>query len=214
MSDEIEEMNHVEEAISSDSAEYEVIELEYSEDEIEYYIEDEDGVELGFALKDEQGRIVEYYYDDEDAEYEEVGFVQVDASGNAVAASMTDDLGESGKQQATSNDAAEMGASEASGSTKGASKGSQGNDSLAFKAGSAAVKLRSKAQKAPGKVSEVAKNAKSPISKNELKEAATDLNDIYRTTKEVGGELKTMYDDITGMFDFLPKSKLKKFGKR
>ena len=42
---------------------FELIELEYTEDDIAYYIEDEDGNELGFAIVDENGEEVEYYYD-------------------------------------------------------------------------------------------------------------------------------------------------------
>ena len=42
--------------------EFETIELEYSEDDILYYIEDEDGNEIGFALE-EGGKEVEYYYE-------------------------------------------------------------------------------------------------------------------------------------------------------
>ena len=42
---------------------FELIELEYTEDDIAYYIEDEDGNELGFAIVGENGEEVEYYYD-------------------------------------------------------------------------------------------------------------------------------------------------------
>ena len=42
---------------------FELIELEYTEDDIAYYIEDEDGNELGLAIVGENGEEVEYYYD-------------------------------------------------------------------------------------------------------------------------------------------------------
>ncbi len=168
---------------------YEIVELEYTEDQIEYYIEDEEGTELGFAIKDEDGTTVEYYYEDNADEYEE-----------AVA----------------DNDAAAP-ANSATQKDSPRAKGNANEDSLAYMAGSAAVKLRSKAEKAPEKISAAAKKAAPAVKKNELKEAASDLNDIYKTGKEVGGELKAAYDDLTGMFDFLPKtpkSKLRKFGRR
>lgn len=53
--------------------EFETVELEYSEDDILYYIVDEDDNEIGFALE-EDGREVEYYYEGYDADdYEEAG---------------------------------------------------------------------------------------------------------------------------------------------
>ena len=45
---------------------YETVEIEYSEDDIEAYIVDEDDNEIGFILLDEDGNEVEYYYDDEE----------------------------------------------------------------------------------------------------------------------------------------------------
>lgn len=49
-------------------ADDEVIELEFDEDDIECYLVDEDGNEVGFTLLDEDGNEVEYYYAEEDAE--------------------------------------------------------------------------------------------------------------------------------------------------
>ena len=45
---------------------YETVEIEYSEDDIEAYIVDEDDNEIGFILLDEDGNEVEYYYDDDE----------------------------------------------------------------------------------------------------------------------------------------------------
>ena len=41
----------------------EVVEIEYSDDDILYYIDDEQGNEIGFAVL-EDGKEVEYYYAD------------------------------------------------------------------------------------------------------------------------------------------------------
>ena len=41
----------------------EVVEIEYSDDDILYYIDDEQGNEIGFAVL-EDGKEVEYYYVD------------------------------------------------------------------------------------------------------------------------------------------------------
>ena len=184
-----------EESLVESDDEYEVIELEYSEDEVEYYIEDEDGVEVGLAVKDEQGNVVEYYYEDDPSAFEEV----------AVAPS---------EGKPSSEQPASAPLKKASDKPK-KSQSSANEDSLAYMAGSAAVKLRSKAEKAPEKISEVAKKAKPAVSKNELKETAADLNDIVRTGKEISGELKSTYDDLAGMLEFLPKTpKGRKFGRR
>ena len=48
------------------------MELEFSEEDVAYYIDDEDGNEIGVALYDEDGNEVEYYYSDEDVEYVEI----------------------------------------------------------------------------------------------------------------------------------------------
>ena len=178
MADEtIEQPNAIDDVPAKD--EYEVIELEYSEEDIEYYIEDEDGVELGFALKDEQGNVEEYYYEGNPADYEE-------------APENTMTLPRSSKLNGDVNER-----------------------SLTFMAGSAAVKIRSKAEKAPDKIGEVAKKVKPAVKKSELKAAASDLNEIYRTGKEVGGELKSVYDDLNSMLEFIPtKKNLKKLGKK
>ena len=45
---------------------YETVEIEYSEDDIEAYIVDEDDNEIGLILLDEDGNEVEYYYDDDE----------------------------------------------------------------------------------------------------------------------------------------------------
>ena len=70
--------------------EFETVELEYSEEDIVYYIFDEDGNEIGFAL-DENGTETEYYYDGTDAsEYETVEAEGVadgaDGAGSAIEA--------------------------------------------------------------------------------------------------------------------------------
>ena len=52
--------------------EFEVVELEYSEEDILYYLVDEDDNEVGFVLKGEDGEEVECYYDDYDADDFEV----------------------------------------------------------------------------------------------------------------------------------------------
>lgn len=50
---------------SGDDEEYEEVEIEFNEDDIEAYIVDEDDNEIGFIMLDEDGNEVEYYYTDD-----------------------------------------------------------------------------------------------------------------------------------------------------
>ena len=63
--EEAEGENVVEEE-TEEAEKYETVEIEYSEDDIEAYIVDEDDNEIGFILLDEDGNEIEYYYDDDE----------------------------------------------------------------------------------------------------------------------------------------------------
>ncbi len=70
----------------------EVVEMEIDEDDIEAYLEDEDGNEIGFVILDEDGNEVEYYYADEDEDEiadalnkDKMGKAVSDAKANAAA---------------------------------------------------------------------------------------------------------------------------------
>lgn len=65
------------------NADEDVLELEYTEDDIVYYLVDEDDNEIGFAVLDEDGSEVEYLY----AEDDEAGpdILQVRTAGAAAA---------------------------------------------------------------------------------------------------------------------------------
>lgn len=160
--------------MASEEESFELVELEYTEDDIAYYIEDEDGNELGFAILDEAGNEVEYYYDEADANaYEEVAPAKP-------------------KRQTAPK------AKEAK------------EESLAYLAGSMAGKAKTKAKTVPDKIDKKKQEAKDSHKKEELKEAASDLNEIYHAGKEVTDELKAAYDDIAGVLDFIPGKKFKK----
>lgn len=64
--DELADSKNVVEEETEGAEEYETVEIEYSEDDIEAYIVDEDDNEIGFILLDEDGNEVEYYYDDDE----------------------------------------------------------------------------------------------------------------------------------------------------
>ena len=60
------ELADSENVVEEETEKYETVEIEYSEDDIEAYIVDEDDNEIGFILLDEDGNEVEYYYDDDE----------------------------------------------------------------------------------------------------------------------------------------------------
>lgn len=60
------ELADSENVVEEEAEKYETVEIEYSEDDIEAYIVDEDDNEIGFILLDEDGNEVEYYYDDDE----------------------------------------------------------------------------------------------------------------------------------------------------
>ncbi|WP_418238695.1 hypothetical protein [Ellagibacter isourolithinifaciens] len=64
--DELADSENVVEEETEEAEKYETVEIEYSEDDIEAYIVDEDDNEIGFILLDEDGNEVEYYYDDDE----------------------------------------------------------------------------------------------------------------------------------------------------
>ena len=60
------ELADSENVVEEEAEKYETVEIEYSEDDIEAYIVDEDDNEIGFILLDEDGNEIEYYYDDDE----------------------------------------------------------------------------------------------------------------------------------------------------
>lgn len=64
--EELADSENVVEEETEEAEAYETVEIEYSEDDIEAYIVDEDDNEIGFILLDEDGNEVEYYYDDDE----------------------------------------------------------------------------------------------------------------------------------------------------
>ncbi len=174
---------------------FELIELEYTEEDIAYYIEDEDGNELGFAIVDENGEEVEYYYDGVEAsQYESVDSAVNEQSDDFGDAQMKPTLqGSSAPKHQTAPKAKKV-----------------KEESLAYLAGNAAGKMKVKAKTVPDKLEQKKNDAKNSHAKEELKEAASDLNTLYHAGKEVGDELKAAYGDIAEVLDFLPGKKFKK----
>ena len=74
------------EGAPDEDAAYEEVEVDFSEDEIEAYLVDEDGNEIGFTVLDEDGNEVEYYYVEDEGSSE-----RPEAAGDAAGASPDED---------------------------------------------------------------------------------------------------------------------------
>ena len=190
--------------------EFETIELEYSEDDILYYIEDEEGTEIGFALE-EDGKEVEYYYEGfEASDYEVVSEPEPPAPKPA---------GETEQKPAAS--AVEEVPKEHGYLYKlAAIAGHEGNKTRK-KAGEKLDVARGKAEehlsKAKDVATEQAGKAKAKkdeldlgITREDVSEMTSDLNAIAKEGAETAKELKEAYDDIMENFGFLVPKKIKR----
>lgn len=194
--------------------EFETIELEYSEDDILYYIEDEEGTEIGFALE-EDGKEVEYYYEGfEASDYEVVSEPEPPAPKPA---------GETEQKPASAPAASAV---EEAPKEHGylyklaAIAGHEGNKTRK-KAGEKLDVARGKAEEHLGKAKDVATEqaGKAKAKKDELdlgitredvSEMTSDLNAIAKEGAETAKELKEAYDDIMENFGFLVPKKIKR----
>lgn len=211
------------------SEEFEVVEMEYSEDDILYYLVDEDDNEVGFVIE-EDGQEVECYYEGFDGdEYE----VVEDAAENVVEGVAEDaatDGGEGVAQAAEKPAKAEPYVAERAEDhgylhKLAAIAGYEGNKARA-KAESKLEVVRGKAEvqvdkakktateqagKAKAKAAEARKQGEDMgITREGVKEATADLNAIAKEGAETAKELKEAYDDIMESFDFLIPKKVRR----
>lgn len=191
--------------------EFETVELEYSEDDILYYIEDEDGTEIGFALM-EDGAEVEYYYEGYEAdEYEVVEVLEVEEP--APAAKPEPQAAAKPEPAPAKEEPVEHGYLYKMASIAG----HQGNKTRK-KAEATLDVARGKAEKQYDKAKKVATEqahaAKEKademdlgITRENVADATADLNAIAREGAETAKEFKEAYDDIMENFGFLvPKN--------
>ena len=212
--------------------EFESVELEYSEDDILYYIMDEDDNEIGFALE-EDGQEVEYYYEGFDAnDYEVVEEHVADQPVTSSAKGVVEP-----KADSAVVDAEPAGTAKPAASAKPAEPvehgylyklaqiaGHEGNKARK-KAGAQLGKAREKAEpivdkarakaeqgvdKATEAVETGGKKLKEKkdeydlgITRENVTEATADLNAIAKEGAATAKELKETYDDIMDSFGFL-----------
>lgn len=190
--------------------EFETVELEYSEDDILYYIEDEDGTEIGFALE-EDGAEVEYYYEGFDAaDYETVGAVG-EAAGEAAPAKKPEPAAKAEDDEPKERGYLyKMATIVGHEGNKARGKAEEKLDVVRGKAEEQYGKAKKTATEQAGKAKAKADDAGLGITREEVSEMTSDLNAIAKEGAETAKELKEAYDDIMDNFGFLVPKKVRR----
>lgn len=195
--------------------EFEIIEIEYTDDDILYYLVDEDDVEVGFVIE-EDGEEVECYYEEFDGvEFELVDEV-IEATGDETIETANGDVevidatnyeDEEDEEHGYLYKIATIAGHEGNKARKKAEK------KLDVVRGKAAVQ----AKKATKAASAKAKEAKSKademdlgITREDVSEMTSDLNALAKEGAATAKELKETYDDIMDNFGFLLPKKIKR----
>ncbi len=195
--------------------EFETVELEYSEDDILYYIEDEDGTEIGFAIL-EDGEEVECYYEGFDAdEYETVSepvFEELEGGEGDGGDEDTDEEAEAEKPTEPTEHSYfyKMIAIAGHQGNKTRKKAGEKLEVARGKAETQYHKAKSTATEQASKAKEKAEDAGIDISREGVAEMTGDLNTIAKDSAETVKELKEAYDDIMENFGFLVPKKVRR----
>lgn len=177
--------------------EIEVVELEVSEEDILYFLEDEDGNEVGFVIM-EDGQEVECLYEGyEDLEFE----VVEEAAPEAAAAAADEPAEEPGYFQKIASIAGHEG-------NKARKKAEKSLDKVRGKAEVQAKKAKDAATEKAAQAKAKAEAEGLNITREEVTEMTQDLNALAKEGAATAKELKEAYDDIMDNFGFLiPKGK-------
>lgn len=179
----------------------EAVEIEYSEEDVLYYLEDEEGTEVGFVIE-EDGEEIECYYE---------GF----------ESSMFEEAEELSAEARTAEPYVPEKATEHGYLHKIASIAGHEGNKARKKAEGKLDKVRGKAEvhvdKAKKTATEQATKAKAKademdlgITREGVAEATSDLNAIAKEGAETAKELKEAYDDIMDSFGFLVPKKVRR----
>ena len=185
--------------------EFETVELEYSEDDIIYYIVDEDDNEIGFALE-EDGREVEYYYEGYDGDdYEVVEVVEEQApqatqAANAAASVSAPREPEKAKDHGYLH---KLGAIASYSGNKARKRAETEIDKVRTKAEVGVDKAAEAVESGGKKLKEKKDDMDLGITRESVAETTADLNAIAKEGAETAKELKEAYDDIMDSFGFL-----------
>lgn len=197
------------------SEEYEVVELEYSEDDILYYLVDEDDNEVGFVIE-EDGQEVECYYegfDEFDYELvEETVEESVEQVQEAPTAQAEAYVPEKAEDHGYLHKLAAIAGHEGN---KARAKAESKLDAVRGKAEVQVDKAKKTASEQATKAKAKAAQAKAEteglgITRESVKETTADLNALAKEGAETAKELKEAYDDIMENFGFLVPKKIRR----
>ena len=177
----------------------ELVELEVSEDDILYYLFDEDGNEIGFAVEEDGKEIECYYADDEEAEIE-AGASDEPAAPEPYVPEKAEDHGYFHKLASIAGHE----------SNKARKKAEVKLDKVRDKAEVQVDKAKQAATEQVGKAKAKAGENDLGITREGLKETTADLNALAKEGAETAKELKEAYDDIMDSFGFLVPKKVRR----
>ena len=207
--------------------EFETVELEYSEEDILYFLVDEEEHEVGFVLE-EGGREVEYYYEGFDGDdYEVVEELEPSEPDGTMAAGKPNGAGD---HRATGDEDGldkpeepyvpekaedhgylhKLAAIAGHEGNKARSKAEAKLDTVRGKAEVQLDKAKAAATEQASKAKAAADEADLGITREGVKEATSDLNAIAKEGAETAKELKEAYDDIMENFGFLVPKKVRR----
>ena len=185
--------------------EFETVELEYSEDDILYFLEDEDGIEVGFALE-ENGVEVEYYYEGFDADDFEV----VDEAVASEPLPATTPEPEEPEEPEEHGYLYKMAAIAGHTGNKARKQAEAKLDVARGKAEKQYDKAKKTATTQAAKAKKTADEMDLDISREGIAETTADLNAIAKEGAETVKELKEAYDDIMENFGFMVPKKIRR----
>lgn len=205
--------------------EFETVELEYSEDDILYYIVDEDDNEIGFALE-ENGEEVEYYYEGFDGgDYEVVEEVVEEVVKEPAAKPEPES---EPKPKKTEPEKAQdhgylykMASIAGHQGNKARKKAEVQLDKVRGKAEEGVERVRGKAEEGVDKATEAVEAGGKKLkektddfdlgfTRKDVAETTADLNAIAKEGAETAKELKEAYDDIMDSLGFLVPKKVRR----
>ena len=184
------------------SEEFEVVELEYSEDDILYYLVDEDDNEVGFVIE-EDGHEVECYYEG----YDESEFVLVEEPAEEPAVASEPYVPEKAEDHGYLHKLAAIAGHEGG---KARAKAEVKLDKVRGKAEVQVDKAKKAASKTASKAKATAEENDLGITREDVAEATSDLNAIAKEGAQTAKELKEAYDDIMDSFGFLVPNKVRR----
>lgn len=192
----------------STKSEFETVELEYSDDDIAYYLVDENDNEVGFVII-EDGKEVECYYE----EYEELAFEPADKQDSKTDAKTKTNHQEDDEDEDDSEEHGYIYKIASIASHEGNKARKKAEKKLGVVRGKAEVQVEKATKAVTAKTKEAKKKADEfnpGITREDISEMTKDLNAIAKEGVATAKDLKETYDDIMDSVGFLIPKKIKR----